>query len=113
MRLGISTYLSSGIRDNHTHGRVGDFLREKIKESSNLSIVSAYLTIYAYKSLKKELNEIDCLRFMFGEPRLVKSLDPDKTGKKSYKIENEGLFFVQSIVSVQGGCGMFVVDPNQ
>lgn len=91
MQLGTSTFLSSGIRDNHSHGRVGDFLREKIGGGSKLSIVSAYFTIYAYEALKNELDGIDSLRFMFGEPRFVKSLDPDKTDKKAYKIEDEGL----------------------
>jgi hypothetical protein len=39
--------LQSGIRDNHRRGAVGDFLKEKIKKGSELSIVSAYFTIYA------------------------------------------------------------------
>ncbi len=81
----------SGIRDNHTHGTVGKFLREKIQTGSNLSIVSAYFTIYAYEALKDKLDNIDSLQFLFGEPRFVKSLDPNKTDKKAYKIEDEGL----------------------
>jgi len=46
---------NSGLRDNHNRGRVVDFLREKIAEGSELSIVSAYFTIYAYASLGEEL----------------------------------------------------------
>jgi len=83
--------LQSGIRDNHTHGRVGEFLREKIQSGSKLSIVSAYFTIYAYEALKDELDHIEGLQFLFGEPRFVKSLDPNKTDKKAYKIEDDGL----------------------
>ena len=83
--------LESGIRDNHTHGKVGDFLREKIRSGSKLSIVSAYFTIYAYEALKDKLDGIENLQFLFGEPRFVKSLDPNKTDKKAYKIEDEGL----------------------
>lgn len=82
---------NSGIRDNYTRGRVADFLKEKIQEGSALSIVSAYFTIYAYEALKDKLDNIDSLRFLFGEPRFVKSLDPNKTDKKAYKIEDEGL----------------------
>jgi hypothetical protein len=81
----------SGIRDNYKRGSVGDFLREKITSGSVLSIVSAYFTIYAYEAMKDHLEMIDHLRFLFGEPRFVKSLDPEKTDKKAYKIEDDGL----------------------
>lgn len=81
----------SGIRDNYKRGTVADFLKEKIHEGSTLSIVSAYFTIYAYDALKENLDQIDHLRFLFGEPRFVKSLDPNKTDKKAYKIEDNGL----------------------
>ena len=56
-----------------------------------LSIVSAYFTIYAFEALKEHLTEIEELRFLFGEPRFVKSLDPEKTDKKTFKIEDDGL----------------------
>jgi hypothetical protein len=81
----------SGIRDNFQRGTVADFLSEKIQEGSKLSIVSAYFTIYAYEALKDKLDHIERLHFLFGEPRFVKSLDPQKTDKKAYKIEDEGL----------------------
>jgi SNF2 family DNA or RNA helicase len=82
---------ASGIRDNHRRGSVGDFLKEKIQQGSQLSIVSAYFTIYAFDALKFQLTEIKELQFLFGEPRFVRSLDPDKTDKKSFKIEDDGL----------------------
>jgi SNF2 family DNA or RNA helicase len=81
----------SGIRDNHDRGSVGDFLEDKIKEGSTLSFVSAYFTIYAYNDLKNYLDKIESLRFLFGEPRFIRSLDPTKTDKKAFKIEDEGL----------------------
>lgn len=82
---------ASGIRDNHRRGSVGDFLKEKIQQGSKLSVVSAYFTIYAFEALKAQLTEIEELKFLFGEPRFVGSLDPDKTDKKSFKIEDDGL----------------------
>ncbi len=82
---------SYGIRDNRDHGKVSDFLFEKITEGSNLSIVSAYFTIYAYEALSDRLDRIERLRFLFGEPRFITSLDPEKTDKKTFKIEDEGL----------------------
>lgn len=82
---------TSGIRDNYRRGTVGEFLRTKIQSGSSLSIVSAYFTIYAFEALKQELTAIEELRFLFGEPRFVRSLDPDRTDKKAFKIEDEGL----------------------
>ena len=81
----------SGIRDNYLRGAVGEFLREKIREGTDLSVVSAYFTIYAFGALQKQLAEIDRLRFLFGEPRFLQSLDPKRTDKKAFKIEDEGL----------------------
>ena len=57
--------IQSGIRDNYTHGKVGDFLREKIQAGSKLSIVSAYFTIYAYEALKDKLDSIENLAISF------------------------------------------------
>ena len=74
----------SGIRDNHGRGNVGEFLRGKINSGSKLSFVSAYFTIYAHHALKEELGSIDHLRFLFGEPRFIRSLDPEKTDKKAF-----------------------------
>lgn len=82
---------SSGIRDNHHRGKVADFLTEKVSADSELSIVSAYFTIYAYEALVEQLEKLTSLRFLFGEPRFINSLDPEKTDKKSFKIEDERL----------------------
>ncbi|MDZ4246135.1 MAG: phospholipase D-like domain-containing protein, partial [Dehalococcoidia bacterium] len=82
---------SSGIRDNYQRGNVGDFLKAKIRKGSTLSVVSAYLTIYAFEALKEQLNDIESLKFLFGEPRFIKSLDPDKSDKKAFRIENDTL----------------------
>ena len=89
--------MESGIRDNYTRGTVGDFLREKIEFGSELSIVSAYFTIYAYEALKDELDQIANLRFLFGEPRFVKEVYPDKSNQKAYKIEDDGLHLLRRL----------------
>ena len=81
----------SGIRDNHTRGIVAEFLKSYIKDGSYLSVVSAFFTIYAYDSLKGYLDPIEHMDFLFGEPRFVRSLDPDKTEKKSFIIDSAGL----------------------
>ena len=81
----------SGIRDNYRRGSVAAFLRDKIRDGSDLSVVSAYFTIYAWDAFQSELSKIDHMRFLFGEPRFIRALDPDRTDKKSFKIEDEGL----------------------
>jgi SNF2 family DNA or RNA helicase len=81
----------SGLRDNHNRGTVAEFLGEKVCEGSALSIVSAYFTIYAYDAMKAALNEIEHLDFLFGEPTFVNRLDPDKTEKKAFLIDDDGL----------------------
>ena len=82
---------NSGLRDNHTRGTVAEFLAEKIRDSSKLSIVSAYFTIYAYDALRQVLDRIEHLDFLFGEPSFVNRLDPSKTEKKSFIIDTDGL----------------------
>jgi hypothetical protein len=81
----------SGLRDNHTRGSVGEFLKAKIQTASKLSVVSAYFTIYAFDALKDCLSAIDHLDFLFGEPSFVNRLDPSKTEKKAFIIDAEGL----------------------
>ena len=71
--------------DNKRNGRVCDELREELKKGSKLSIISAYFTIYAYAELKKELNKIDKMRFIFTEPTFVKK---DKELIREYYIEH-------------------------
>ncbi|MBI2924101.1 MAG: hypothetical protein HYY24_00155 [Verrucomicrobia bacterium] len=82
---------STGIRDNHFCGSVADFLRPHLKSGARLSVVSAYFTIYAYAALKGYLDEIEHMDFLFGEPTFVKSLDPEKTEKKEFIIDADGL----------------------
>ena len=86
-----ATLNTSGLRDNHTRGSVADFLRAKIQTDSKLSIVSAYFTIYAFDALKDELERIEHLNFLFGEPSFVNRLDPSKTEKKAFIIDAAGL----------------------
>ena len=72
------------------YGTVADFLRDKIRDGSDLSIVSAYFTIYAFDKLRDELTNIKGLRFLFGEPSFI-HLDPDKTESKAFQLTESGL----------------------
>ncbi len=72
------------------YGTVADFLRTKIQDGSDLSIVSAYFTIYAFDKLRDELTGIQGLRFLFGEPSFTR-IDPDKTESKAFQLTESGL----------------------
>ena len=49
---------ASGIRDNHSRGTVGDFLKANINDGTRLSVMSAFFSIYAYDALKERLDRI-------------------------------------------------------
>jgi superfamily II DNA or RNA helicase len=89
MDKALTSKILSSIRDNRDRGSVGQFLKDNIKPDSDLSIVSAYFTIYAYNHLKEQLNSINELKFLFGEPTFIRSLDPTKTNKRDFKIEDD------------------------
>lgn len=81
---------NSSIRDNFSCGKVGKFLIDNIEHNSNLSFVTAYFTIYAYDKLKEQLDGVNGLRLLFGEPRFIKNVS-SITEAKNYKIEDEKL----------------------
>jgi len=76
------------VRDNKDYGSVGEFLRDVVKEGSELSVVSAYFTIFAYYGLHEQLDTIKGMKFLFGEPTFVKSFDVDS---RNYKIEDDSI----------------------
>ena len=64
------------ILDNINH-TVRDDLHQSVKRGSKLSIAAACFSIYAYQELKKQLEGIDELRFIFTSPTFT----TDKTPK--------------------------------
>ena len=89
--MSSQNFFTSGIRDNRNRGGVGDYLKQHLTTQAQASFVSAYFTIYAFNHLKEHLNEIDHLRFLFGEPSFLKQIDPERTDKKVFDIEDSGL----------------------
>ncbi|MBV6489967.1 MAG: RNA polymerase-associated protein RapA [Fimbriimonadaceae bacterium] len=80
----------SSIKDNRAYGRVGEFLKEKLEAGSAVSIVSAYFTVNAFQHLRTELEGIDKLRFLFGDPAFIKVKDEDKP-RRNFRMTDEGL----------------------
>ena len=56
--------------DNKTK-LLGDDLREELTKGSKLKIVASYFSIYAFETLKKELEGIEELEFIFPSPTFV------------------------------------------
>jgi SNF2 family DNA or RNA helicase len=90
-RTTLPFFAASGIRDNYQRGSVGDYLKETIRPKAELSVVSAYFTIYAFDALKEQLWQIERMRFLFGEPSFIRSVDPATSDKKAFDIADEGL----------------------
>ena len=81
----------SGLRDNHSRGKAGDFLRDAIAPDSELSIVSAYFTVHAYGALQSKLECARKLRFLFGEPKFIRSMEKDGKQSRQFTLGESGL----------------------
>lgn len=56
---------------DNINNRLGDDLRQHIQKGSKLSIAASSFSIYAFEALRKELEGIDELRFIFSSPTFV------------------------------------------
>ena len=80
---------TSAIIDNRDRC-VGDFLRSSIEVGSNLSIVSAYFSIYAYQALRETLEAAGQIRFLYGDPHGVAAPDPGGSPPRSFRLTEDG-----------------------
>lgn len=69
---------------NNKTQKVGDDLKKTIQKGSKLSIASAIFSIYGFESLKKELKQIDELRYIFTDPTFI---DTDKNSRQERMFE--------------------------
>lgn len=65
----------SGMFDNQS-SKVIDDIRKELGKGSKLSIASACFSMYAYEALKKELENIEELRFIFTSPTFLQENTP-------------------------------------
>lgn len=61
-----------------------DDLSIEIKRGSKLSMAAAYFSIYAFEVLKKELSNIDELRFIFTDPTFIQSENSKKEKREFF-----------------------------
>lgn len=69
---------------DNIHEHVVDDLKERLSRGSRVSIAAASFSIYAFEALKKELEGIDELRFIFTSPTFIK--EKTKKEKREYYI---------------------------
>jgi len=69
---------------NNISERVIDDMKQRILTNSRLSVAAASFSLYAYEALKKELEGIDELRFIFTSPTFIK--DKIKKEKREFYI---------------------------
>ena len=70
---------------DNVNKKVRDDLENSIKKGSKLSIAGACFSIYAYNELKKQLNSIDELRFIFTAPTFI-SDKQEKQKREFHKV---------------------------
>lgn len=87
----------SGIRDNRARGSAHQFLSSKAVMDSRLSIVSAYFTSFAYDRMASTLDGIAGLRFLFGEPRFLDSIDAGGLCPPAFSLDEDGLTLAQGM----------------
>lgn len=58
---------------------VRDDMISTINRGSKISIAAACFSIYAYKELKKQLEQIDACRFIFTAPTFIKEKQKNKS----------------------------------
>ena len=56
---------------DNVNSRLVDDLKQTIRKGSRLHIAGASFSIYAYEALKKELNQIEELQFIFSSPTFI------------------------------------------
>ncbi|MCC5935531.1 MAG: DEAD/DEAH box helicase family protein, partial [Balneolales bacterium] len=56
---------------DNVNTRLADDLKQVVRKGSRLSIAASSFSIYAYEALKKELEQIEELRFLFSSPTFI------------------------------------------
>ena len=80
---------------DNVNTRLGDDLKASIKKGSKLSIAASSFSIYAFEALKKELLQIDELRFIFTSPAFVAEDLPNQSRQ----------FYIPHIYNERNLCG--------
>lgn len=80
---------------DNVNSRLGDDLKVTIRRGSKLSIAASSFSIYAFEALRKELEKIDELRFIFTSPTFI---------EENFKKDSR-LFYIPHIYKEIDLCG--------
>jgi SNF2 family DNA or RNA helicase len=69
---------------NNTTDKIGDELKKDLKSGSKVSVAASIFSMYGYNILKKELSDIDELRFIFTDPTFIEA---EKTSREQKLFE--------------------------
>ncbi|MBQ8871865.1 MAG: DEAD/DEAH box helicase family protein [Bacilli bacterium] len=58
--------------------KLGEDLKAEIKDNTKIQICASVFSMYGFEALKKELNKIDSLQFIFTDPTFVKNVSNSK-----------------------------------
>ena len=72
---------------NNKTDKVGDDLKRTINNGSKLDIAAGIFSIYGYESLRKELNKVERLRFIFTDPTFIE-LDKSQREQRQFEINS-------------------------
>jgi len=72
---------------NNRTEKVGDDLKNNVKKDSKIDIAAGIFSIYGYECLKKELNKVEQLRFIFTDPTFIE-LDKERREQKQFQINS-------------------------
>jgi SNF2 family DNA or RNA helicase len=72
---------------NNKTDKVGDDLKKSISAGSNIDIAAGIFSIYGYKALKKELDKIHRLRFIFTDPTFIE-VDKNSREQRQFQINS-------------------------
>ena len=87
----------SGIRDNRARGAAHQFVTERSVAGSQLSVVSAYFTTFAYEYLRSTLDNVEGMRFLFGEPRFLRDASNGGLSPPAFALDEGGLRLAEQI----------------
>lgn len=75
----------------------GDDLKKAIEPGAKLKIAASYFSIYAYEALKKELEGVESVEFLFTSPSFVPNEVTDKISKERREFHIPELFREQNL----------------
>ncbi|MER8983686.1 SNF2-related protein [Mesorhizobium sp. M0843] len=87
----------SGIKDNRSRGPASEFLTDIVTTSSRLSIVSAYFTSATFWRLSATLKPIHSMRFLFGEPRFLSSIESESLSPPAFALAEDSLVLTEQL----------------